>query len=93
MMSQLNSIKQEALKALQAINSKELLENWRTTYLAKKSPLMTVLGNLGQAVARGTSRDRQAGQRGEECPGNCLCRSSGGNPQGGIAAQHDGRRL
>ena len=48
MMSQLNSIKQEALKAMQAINSKELLENWRTTYLAKKSPLMTVLGNLGQ---------------------------------------------
>ena len=47
MIDRLNSIKQEALNALQAVNSKEALENWRTTYLGKKSPLTTALGELG----------------------------------------------
>ncbi len=48
MIDQLNSIEQAALAALQAINSKEYLENWRVTYLGKKSPLMTILGDLGK---------------------------------------------
>ncbi len=48
MIDQLESIEQEALTALQAISSKDALENWRTTYLGKKSPLMTILGDLGK---------------------------------------------
>ena len=63
MMDRLNSIQQEALIALQAIDSKESLEGWRTTYLGKKSPLTTVLGDLGKL----SREERPAiGKRGNE---------------------------
>ncbi len=46
MIGQLNAIEQEALAALRAIDAKDALENWRVAYLGKKSPLMTILGDL-----------------------------------------------
>src|SRR3974377_192811 len=63
MIDQLNSIEQVAIAALHAINSKEALENWRTMYLGKKSPLMTMLGDLGKL----SREERPAiGKRGNE---------------------------
>ena len=63
MIDQLNTIEQQALAALQAVNYKDALENWRTTYLGKKSPLMTMLGDLGKL-----SREERPtiGKRGNE---------------------------
>ena len=63
MIDQLNSIEQEALAALQSVNNKEALENWRTMYLGKKAPLMTLLGDLGKL----SREERPAiGKRGNE---------------------------
>ncbi len=63
MIEQLNTIEKEALDALQTINTKDALENWRTTYLGKKSPLMTMLGDLGKL----SREERPAiGKRGNE---------------------------
>jgi phenylalanyl-tRNA synthetase alpha chain len=63
MIEQLNSIEMEALAALQVVTSKEELENWRTSYLGKKSPLMTILGDLGKL----SREERPAiGKRGNE---------------------------
>ncbi len=63
MIDQLNAIEQEALSALQTVNSKDALESWRTMYLGKKSPLMTMLGDLGKL----SREERPAiGKRGNE---------------------------
>jgi len=63
MIDQLNSIEQEALAALQSVNNKDALDNWRTIYLGKKSPLMTMLGDLGKL----SREERPAiGKRGNE---------------------------
>lgn len=48
MLNQLTSIEQAALNALRSIESKDALEVWRVEYLGKKSPLMTILGDLGK---------------------------------------------
>jgi phenylalanyl-tRNA synthetase alpha chain len=48
MLNQLTSIEQDALNALRSIESKDALEVWRVEYLGKKSPLMTLLGDLGK---------------------------------------------
>jgi phenylalanyl-tRNA synthetase alpha chain len=48
MLNQLNSIEKDALNALRSIESKDALEEWRMAYLAKKSPLMALLGDLGK---------------------------------------------
>ena len=48
MLEQLSQIEAAALAALQAVNDKDALENWRVTQLGKKSPLLTVLGELGK---------------------------------------------
>jgi phenylalanyl-tRNA synthetase alpha chain len=48
MLNQLNSIEQDAINALRSIASKDALEEWRMMFLAKKSPLMTLLGDLGK---------------------------------------------
>jgi len=63
MIDQLSTIEREALDTLQAITNKDALENWRTTYLGKKSPLMTMLGDLGKL-----SREERPviGKRGNE---------------------------
>ena len=63
MIDQLNSIEQEALAALKSVNNKDALESWRTSYLGKKSPLMTMLGDLGKL----SREERPAiGKRGNE---------------------------
>jgi phenylalanyl-tRNA synthetase alpha chain len=63
MNDRLNSIEQEALTALQVVDAKAALENWRVTYLGKKSPLMTILGDLGKL----SREERPAiGKRGNE---------------------------
>jgi len=46
-LERLAQIEAEALAALRAVNDKEALENWRVTQLGRKSPLMTILGELG----------------------------------------------
>ncbi len=48
MLDQLKSIEQDALNALRSIENKDALEVWRVEYLGKKSPLMTILGDLGK---------------------------------------------
>jgi len=63
MIEQLNSIEKESLDALQSASSKAALENWHVTYLGKKSPLMTILGDLGKL----SREERPAiGKRGNE---------------------------
>ncbi len=63
MIEQLDSIEQGATIALQVINNKDALEMWRVTYLGKKSPLMTILGDLGKL----SREERPAiGKRGNE---------------------------
>ena len=47
MIDQLTAIQQNALAALQSVTGKEALEAWRVEHLGKKSPLMTILGDLG----------------------------------------------
>ncbi|HZY44977.1 MAG TPA: phenylalanine--tRNA ligase subunit alpha [Anaerolineae bacterium] len=48
MLDQLKSIEKDALNALRSIENKDALEVWRVEYLGKKSPLMTILGDLGK---------------------------------------------
>jgi phenylalanyl-tRNA synthetase alpha chain len=63
MIEQLNRIEAEALAALSAVRDKDALENWRVAHLGKKSPLMTILGDLGKL----SRADRPAiGKRGNE---------------------------
>ncbi|MBP7690190.1 MAG: phenylalanine--tRNA ligase subunit alpha [Thermoflexales bacterium] len=63
MLEQLTQIEHEALAALSAVNDKDALENWRVTQLGKKSPLLTVLGELGKL----SKEERPAiGKRGNE---------------------------
>jgi phenylalanyl-tRNA synthetase alpha chain len=61
MLDQLNSIEQAALNALRSIENQEALEVWRVEQLGRKSPLMTILGDLGKL-----SKDERPviGQRG-----------------------------
>ncbi len=62
MLDKLAQIEKEALAALSAVRDKDALESWRVTQLGKKSPLMTVLGELGKLLEGGTPRHRQARQ-------------------------------
>ena len=63
MIDQLNSIKKDALAALQHVANQDVLEQWRIEHLGKKSPLMTILGELGQL----SKEERPAiGKRGNE---------------------------
>ena len=63
MLDKLSSIQQAALDALHSISSKDTLEAWRVEYLGKKSPLMTILGELGKL----SKEERPAiGKRGNE---------------------------
>ena len=63
MLDQLNAIEQEALAALQSVTDQTALDAWRVTHLGKKSPLMTILGDLGKL----SKEERPAiGKRGNE---------------------------
>ena len=63
MLEQLTQVETEALAALSTVKDKDALENWRTSYLGKKSPLMTILGDLGKL----SREERPAiGKRGNE---------------------------
>ena len=63
MREQLESIQQAALRSLQAASNWKALDEWRVTHLGKKSPLMTILGDLGKL----SKEERPAiGKRGNE---------------------------
>jgi len=63
MLDQLNSIEKEALASLENIVDQAALDAWRVTHLGKKSPLMTILGDLGKL----SKEERPAiGKRGNE---------------------------
>ena len=63
MLDQLNTIEQEALAALRPVDDSTALDEWRVTHLGKKSPLMTILGDLGKLA----KEDRPLiGKRGNE---------------------------
>jgi len=63
MLEQLTQVETEALAALSNVKDKDALESWRTSYLGKKSPLMTILGDLGKL----SREERPAiGKRGNE---------------------------
>ena len=63
MLVQLDRIQAEALNALSALADAKALDAWRVTHLGKKSPLMTILGDLGQL----SREERPAiGKRGNE---------------------------
>ena len=63
MLEQLDRIQAEALSALSALADAKALDAWRVTHLGKKSPLMTILGDLGQL----SREERPAiGKRGNE---------------------------
>ncbi len=48
MIDQLDSIEKNALAVLHAAADPDALEAWRVEHLGKKSPLMTILGDLGK---------------------------------------------
>ena len=48
MLDQLDQIQKDALSALAAVTDGKALEDWRVAHLGKKSPLMTILGDLGK---------------------------------------------
>ena len=48
MLEQLDVIEKRALASLASIADKDALEAWRVEHLGKKSPLMTILGDLGK---------------------------------------------
>jgi len=63
MLSQLNTIEQDALTALNAVADTQALEAWRIAHLGRSSPLMNVLGDLGKL----SKEERPAiGKRGNE---------------------------
>lgn len=63
MLNQLNEIQENAVTALDSVVGKDALEAWRIEYLGKKSPLMTILGDLGKL----SKEERPAiGKRGNE---------------------------
>jgi len=63
MLDQLDQIQKEALDALNTIGNGKALDAWRVEHLGKKSPLMTILGDLGQL----SKEERPAiGKRGNE---------------------------
>ena len=48
MLDQLDQIQKDALAALRVVADGKALDAWRVAHLGKKSPLMTILGDLGQ---------------------------------------------
>jgi phenylalanyl-tRNA synthetase alpha chain len=60
---QFDSIEKDALAALRDISSMDTLEQWRVTHLGRKSPLMTILGDLGKLPQ---AERPAAGRRGNE---------------------------
>ncbi len=48
MLERLESLLQEGLAALAAVQSEDELQAWRVTYLGRKSPIMQVFSQLGQ---------------------------------------------
>ena len=63
MLDQLDQIQKDALAALSVVADGKALDAWRVAHLGKKSPLMTILGDLGQL-----SREERPliGKRGNE---------------------------
>lgn len=63
MLEQLDRIQIEALSALRAVADDRALNDWRVTHLGKKSPLMTIMGDL-----RALSKEERpaVGKRGNE---------------------------
>jgi phenylalanyl-tRNA synthetase alpha chain len=63
MLEQLDRIQKEALSALSAVTDDRALNDWRVTHLGKKSPLMTIMGDL-----RALSKEERpaVGKRGNE---------------------------
>src|SRR4030066_365309 len=63
MLAQLDQIQKDALSALAAVTDTKALDDWRVMHLGKKSPLMTILGDLGKL----SKEERPAiGKRGNE---------------------------
>ncbi|HET7090118.1 MAG TPA: phenylalanine--tRNA ligase subunit alpha, partial [Anaerolineae bacterium] len=63
MLAQLDQILKEALDSLSAIADDKAIDAWRVQHLGKKSPLMTILGDLGKL----SKEERPAiGKRGNE---------------------------
>ncbi len=63
MLAQLDRILKEAFDSLSAIADDKALDAWRVQHLGKKSPLMTILGDLGKL----SKEERPAiGRRGNE---------------------------
>ena len=63
MLDQLDAIERDALASLPAVTEQAALDAWRVAHLGKKSPLMTILGDLGKL----SKEERPAiGKRGNE---------------------------
>lgn len=63
MLDKLRELQDQALRELEAVTNKEMLEQWRTAHLGKKSSLNQVLRSVGQLP----KEERPAvGQRGNE---------------------------
>jgi phenylalanyl-tRNA synthetase alpha chain len=62
-MDNLDTIQAEALAALEMVSDEESLRAWYATHLAKKSPLMTALGDLGRLPKE---QRAEIGKRGNE---------------------------
>ncbi len=63
MLKQLDKIQSEALTALDGVHDEAALRAWYATHLAKKSPLMTALGDLGKLPKE---QRAEIGKRGNE---------------------------
>ena len=63
MMEQLDKIQIEAIAALEAVRDEDALRAWYAAHLAKKSPLMTALGDLGKLPKE---QRAEYGRRGNE---------------------------
>jgi phenylalanyl-tRNA synthetase alpha chain len=63
MLEQLDAIQTQAMSELEAVHDETMLRAWYAAHLAKKSPLMTALGDLGKLP-----KDQRAemGKRGNE---------------------------
>ena len=63
MLEQLDTIQSQALTALQNVRDEEALRAWYAAHLARKSPLMTALGDLGKLPKE---QRAEMGKRGNE---------------------------
>ena len=63
MIEQLDTIQSEAMAALEGVHDEAALRAWYAAHLAKKSPLMTALGDLGKLPKE---QRAEIGKRGNE---------------------------